>query len=287
MTVDLVSEFRFFGGRQITFRHPSVETGAMMQCSVFLPPETPGTAPPALWWLSGMTCTDQTFAQKGGAQRVASELGLALIMPDTSPRGVGLDGAPVPDGQDGEFDLGQGAGHYVDATEAPWATNYRMYTYVAQELPGVIADTFFVDLERQAISGDSMGGHGALMVGLKNPGRFSSISALAPLVSPSRSPLGRKAFSHYLGADEAAWRPFDATSLVEDGARSSEILIDQGLADAWLETDLLTGTFERACAMAGQPATVRYQAGYGHGFEFISTFVEHHLRWHAHRLGMG
>lgn len=153
MIFELISEFRFFGGRQIAFRHSSVETGAVMQCSIFLPPETARKAPPVLWWLSGMTCTDQSFAQKGGAQRIASALGIALIMPDTSPRGVGLDGAPVPDGPEGAFDLGQGAGHYVDATEAPWATNYRMFSYVTRELPGIIADHFDVDLGRQAISG--------------------------------------------------------------------------------------------------------------------------------------
>ena len=284
MTFDIVSDFMFYGGRQIAFRHASVETGTTMQCSIFLPPKTMRKAPPVMWWLSGMTCTHQSFAQKGGAQRVASALGLALIMPDTSPRGVGLDGAPVPDGEAGEFDLGQGAGHYVDATEAPWAANFRMYSYVTTELPRIIADHFDVDLGHQAISGDSMGGHGALMVGLKNPGRYTSISALAPLVAPSRSPLGRKAFSSYFGANEASWRTYDATCLVEDGARSSEILIDQGLADAWLETDLMTGTFERACADARQPTTVRYRPGYGHGFEFIATFVEDHLRWHADRL---
>jgi len=277
--LDLISQARCFGGRQITYQHASVETGTPMRFAVFLPPQAEHAAVPVLWWLSGLTCTEDNFAQKAGAQRVAAELGLMLVTPDTSPRGPG-----VPDDADKAFDFGVGAGFYLDATQAPWSANYRMYSYITEELPQIIAAHTPADLTRQSIAGHSMGGHGALTIGLRNPGRFRAISAFAPIAAPSQGPWGRKAFSHYLGPDENAWRVYDATSLVQDGARAPELLIDQGSDDPWLERELLTEKFETACAAAGQPLIVRRQAGYDHGFFFIASFIEEHLRWHAERL---
>jgi S-formylglutathione hydrolase len=277
--LDLISEARCFGGRQITYQHASTETGTPMRFAVYLPPQAEHGAVPVLWWLSGLTCTEDNFAQKAGAQRIAAELGLMLIMPDTSPRGEG-----VPDDADKAFDFGLGAGFYVDAAQAPWAANYRMYSYVAEELPQIVGAHLPADLSRQSIAGHSMGGHGALTIGLKAPGRFRAISAFAPISAPSQCPWGRKAFSHYLGADEALWRAYDATALIEDGARAPELLIDQGGADPWLARELLTEKFEAACAIAGQPLILRRQPDYDHGFFFISSFIEDHLRWHAARL---
>jgi S-formylglutathione hydrolase len=233
-----------------------------------------------LWFLAGLTCTEENFTVKAGAQRVAAELGLMLIAPDTSPRGEG-----VPDDPDGAYDFGLGAGFYLDAIQAPWAENYRMGSYIAEELPAVIAANLpSADLGRQAISGHSMGGHGALTLALRHPDRFRSVSAFAPIVSPMNCPWGVKALSHYLGEDRAAWRPCDATALVEDGARLPAILIDQGQADPYLEKELKPDLFEAACAKAGQPLTLRRQPGYDHGYFFVSTFIEDHLRWHAERL---
>jgi S-formylglutathione hydrolase len=278
--LELVSEAKCFGGRQITYRHSSAETGTAMRFAAFLPPQAEHKAVPVLWWLSGLTCTEDNFAQKSGAQRIAAELGLMLVMPDTSPREEG-----VPDDADKAFDFGLGAGFYVDATQAPWAANYRMYSYITAELPEIVGANLPADMSRQSISGHSMGGHGALTIGLKTPGRFRSISAFAPISAPSHCSWGRKAFTHYLGSDEALWRRYDATALIEDGARAPELLIDQGTADPWLEKELLIGRFEIACANAGQPVVLRRQDGYDHGFFFISTFIEDHLRWHADRLG--
>ncbi len=282
--LDLVSEARCFGGRQITYQHPSAETKTAMRFAVFVPPQAEHGPVPVVWWLSGLTCTEDNFAQKAGAQRVAAELGLMLVMPDTSPRGSALNGDAVPDDADKAFDFGLGAGFYVDATEAPWSANYRMYSYITDELPKLIGAHLPADLTRQTIAGHSMGGHGALTIGLKNPGRFRAISAFAPISAPSQCPWGRKAFSHYLGADEASWRAYDATALIEDGARAPELLIDQGSADSWLDRELLIEKFEAACAAAGQPIVLRHQPGYDHGFFFITSFIEDHLRWHAARL---
>jgi S-formylglutathione hydrolase len=233
-----------------------------------------------LWFLAGLTCTEENFTVKAGAQRVAAELGLMLVAPDTSPRGEG-----VPDDPDGAYDFGLGAGFYLDATQSPWSNNYRMGAYIAQELPGVL-DAHFpsADMDRQAISGHSMGGHGALTLALRHPDRFRSVSAFAPITSPMNCPWGVKALSHYLGEDRAAWRAYDATALIEDGARVPDILIDQGEADPYLEKELKPDLFEAACAKAGQPVTLRRQPGYDHGYFFISTFIEDHLRWHAKRL---
>ena len=275
----LISEAKCFGGRQITYQHVSAETGTPMRFAVFLPPQAEHDAVPVLWWLSGLTCTEDNFAQKAGAQRVAAELGLVLVMPDTSPRGD-----TVPDDPDEAFDFGLGAGFYVDAVEAPWSANYRMFSYITRELPALIGAYTPADMTRQSISGHSMGGHGAFTIGLRNPGRFRSISAFAPIAAPSQGPWGRKAFSRYLGADEAAWRAYDSTALIQDGARAPELLVEQGAADPWLAKELLLETLEVACAEAGQPLIVRRREGYDHSFFFIASFIEEHLRWHAERL---
>jgi S-formylglutathione hydrolase len=277
--LELITQAGCFGGRQITYAHPSRETGTTMRFAVFLPPKAEHEAVPVLWWLSGLTCTEDNFTQKSGAQRIAAELGLMLVMPDTSPRGEG-----VPDDPNKAFDFGLGAGFYVDAVRAPWSANYRMYSYVTAELPELVGAHLPADLSRQSISGHSMGGHGALTIGLRNPGRFRSISAFAPICAPSQCPWGRKAFTHYLGPDETLWRAHDAAALIEDGARAPELLVDQGTADAWLKKELLIEKFEVACADAGQPTILRRQNGYDHGFFFIATFIEDHLRWHATKL---
>ncbi len=288
MTADLeiVAEARSFGGRQITYRHASRETKTPMRFALFLPPQAEHGAVPVLWWLSGLTCTEENFATKAGAQRIAADLGLMLVIPDTSPRGPALNGQAVPDDPEGAYDFGLGAGFYVDATEAPWSANYRMYSYIASELPEVIAAAAPADMTRQSIAGHSMGGHGALTLALKAPDRFRSVSAFAPIAAPSQGPWGRKAFSHYLGTDESRWRAHDATALVADGARVGEILLDQGEADAFLQKELMIDRFETACAEAGQPIRLRRHAGYDHGFYFIASFIEDHLRWHAERLGL-
>ncbi len=277
--LELVSEARCFGGRQITYRHASAETKTPMRFAVFLPPQAEHEAVPVLWWLSGLTCTEDNFSQKAGAQRVAAELGLMLVIPDTSPRGD-----DVPDDPDKAFDFGLGAGFYLDATQAPWSTNYRMYSYITAELPEVVAAATPADMTRQSISGHSMGGHGALIIALRHPGRFRSVSAFAPIAAPMQGLWGQKAFSRYLGPNETDWRPYDATVLVANGARAPEILVEQGTADPWLEKELLIEKFESACAHAGQPLIVRRRTGYDHSFYFIASYIEDHLRWHAAHL---
>jgi S-formylglutathione hydrolase len=250
-----------------------------MRFAVYLPPSSDHAAAPVVWWLSGLTCTEENFSQKSGAQRIAADLGLILVIPDTSPRGPG-----VPDDPSGAFDFGLGAGYYLDATQEPWSAHYRMYSYLTEELPSLLETALPADMTRQSILGHSMGGHGALTIGLKHPGRYKAVSAFAPILAPSQCPWGRKAFSHYLGTDETAWRSYDAACLIEDGARGGELLIDQGEADPWLETQLLTARFETVCATAGQPLICRRRTGYDHSFYFIATFIEDHLRWHAERL---
>lgn len=275
----LVSESRCFGGRQLNYGHDSRETGTAMRFAVYAPPQAEHGPVPVLWWLSGLTCTEDNFMQKAGAQRVAAELGIMLIAPDTSPRGEG-----VPDDPEGAFDFGLGASFYVDATQPPWSANYRMFSYLTRELPDLVATELPVDMDRQAISGHSMGGHGALTIGLRCPGRFRSVSAFAPICAPSGSPWGEKAFSRYLGPDRSAWRAYDATALIEDGAKRPDILIDQGEADPWLAAQLHPERLQAACAAAGQPIEVRMRAGYDHSHFFISTFIEDHLRRHAQTL---
>lgn len=276
-----VSEAKAFGGRQMTYTHSSTETGTEMRFAAFLPPQAETGKVPVLWYLSGLTCTEENFTVKAGAQRVAAELGLAVIAPDTSPRGDG-----VPDDPDGAYDFGLGAGFYADATEAPWSTHYRMRSYIEKELPALLGAALPLDVTRQAITGHSMGGHGALTIGLRNPGRFASISAFAPICSPMNCPWGNKALTGYVGTDKAAWRHYDACALIEDGARIPEILVDQGMADGFLEEQLKPDLLETACTDAGIALTLRRQAGYDHSYYFIATFIEDHLRWHAARLGL-
>jgi len=278
MAFEILSEQRCFGGMQGIYRHDSAETGTPMRCAVFLPPAAQAGPVPVLYFLSGLTCTEENFTVKAGAQRRAAELGLALVMPDTSPRGTDLPG------EHDSYDFGSGAGFYVDASEAPWAVNYRMYSYVTRELPALVAEQFAVDEARTGIFGHSMGGHGALVCALRNPGRFRSVSAFAPIAAPMHCPWGEKAFNGYLGPGRTAWRSWDATALIEDGHRLPELLVDQGLADTFLATQLMPERLEQACAAAGIPLTLRRQPGYDHSYFFIATFVADHLEWHAARL---
>lgn len=280
MSFETVSQSRCFGGTQFVYRHVSQETGTPMRLSAFVPPQAATGQVPVVWFLSGLTCTEENFTVKAGAQRMASELGLILVAPDTSPRGEG-----VPDDPEGAYDLGLGAGFYVDAVQEPWAQNYRMRSYLERELPALVADRLPADLGRQGIMGHSMGGHGALTLGLRQPERFKAVSAFAPIASPMNCPWGEKALSHYLGADRSAWREYDACALIESGARVPDLLVDQGTADSFLESQLKPQLLEAACARAGQPLTLRRQEGYDHSYFFIATFIEDHLRWHAERLG--
>lgn len=270
-----------FGGTQAVYAHNSDATGTEMKFSVFTPPaDVHGKGPyPTLYWLSGLTCTEENFIVKSGFQRYAAELGLMVVGPDTSPRGEG-----VPDDSDGAYDFGLAAGFYCNATEEPWSKHYRMYDYVTNELPALAQSEFATDPARTGVFGHSMGGHGALTVHLKNPDKFKTCSAFAPIVAPAQVPWGRKAFSNYLGADEAVWSDYDATALVQHKPSAAEILIDQGAADQFLEEQLKPELFAAAAQEAGQKLTLRMQDGYDHSFYFIATFIEDHLRWHKDRL---
>jgi len=276
----LLSEHACFGGVQRFYQHDSHAIGLPMRFSIYLPPGFEAKGLPVLFYLAGLTCTEETFAIKGGAQRVAAEEGLALVMPDTSPRGANVTG------ETDSWDFGVGAGFYVDATQAPWSRHYRMYSYIL-ELRELVLREFGLDAERCGIFGHSMGGHGALVLALRNPTLFRSVSAFAPIAAPTRCPWGDKAFSGYLGPDKASWNAYDATELVASGpVRFPQgILVDQGLADKFLAEQLNPDAFEAACAEAGQPVTLRRHAGYDHGYYFISTFVEEHLRLHRRQLG--
>ena len=274
-----VSQSKSFGGVQSFFSHDAAETGCPMRFGLFLPPQAQAGRVPVLYWLSGLGSTEENFAIKAGAQRVAAELGLAIVTPDTSPRGVRNPG------DDASYDFGLGAGFYVDATQEPWARNYRMYSYVTAELPRLVAKEFPVDAERVGIFGHSMGGHGALTIALKNPGSFRSLSAFAPIAAPMRCPWGEKAFTGYLGPDHAAWRAHDSTVLVaERGWKGPPILVDQGTKDQFLETQLHPELLQEACARAGVPLELRMREGYDHGYYFVASFVEDHLRFHARNL---
>ena len=281
MSFETVSQARCFGGTQFVYRHASQETGTSMRFAAYVPPQAAKGKVPVVWFLSGLTCTEENFTVKAGAQRMASELGLLLIAPDTSPRGEG-----VPDDPEGAYDFGLGAGFYVDATQEPWAQHYRMRSYIEYELPALIAEHLPADMERQGITGHSMGGHGALTMALRNPGRFKAVSAFAPIASPMNCPWGEKALSNYLGTDRSAWREYDACALIESGARVPDLLVDQGTADGFLDNQLKPQLLEEACAKAGQPLTLRRQEGYDHSYFFIATFIEDHLLWHAERLGL-
>ena len=276
--MEKVSESKCFGGSQGVYTHHSAATGTPMTFQVFLPEYRAGEKLPVLWWLSGLTCTHENAMIKCHYHRACAEHGVALIGPDTSPRGD-----DVPD--DEAYDFGKGAGFYVNATQDPWAANFRMRDYVERELPELVADEFpMLDLSRQGISGHSMGGHGALTVSLRNPGRFRSTSAFAPIVSPLNCPWGEKALGGYLGGDRAAWREYDACALIEDGARLPELLVDQGTADQFLDEQLKTRLLDEACRKADMPATIRMQEGYDHSYFFVSTFIADHIAWHAERL---
>ena len=275
--MEQLSANRSHGGTQGVFTHQSTETGTAMTFSVFVPDHAPGTKLPVLWYLSGLTCTHANVTEKGEFRAACAKAGVILVAPDTSPRG---DDVPDDDG----YDFGKGAGFYVDATQQPWAANFRMRSYIEQELPALIAAEFPADMTRQGITGHSMGGHGALTISLRNPGRFRSVSAFAPIVSPLNCPWGEKALSGYIGPDKADWRQYDACALIEDGARLPDLLVDQGEADNFLHEQLKPGLLVLACKKAGIPATIRMQPGYDHSYYFISSFMADHVAWHAERL---
>lgn len=276
--IETLSRQRSFGGWQGFYRHQSRVIGLPMRFSVYLPPQAEGTRLPVLTYLAGLTCTEETFPIKAGAQRLAAELGLILVAPDTSPRGTDFPG------QADNWDFGVGAGFYVDATEAPWSKHWRMYSYVNQELPELIAANFPADSQRQGIFGHSMGGHGALVSALRNPLKYRSVSAFAPIAAPSQCPWGVKAFTGYLGKDRAAWRGYDATELLKIQPFHSDILIDQGLDDEFLAEQLHPNLFEKAAVKIGQAVELRLHPGYSHGYYFIQTFMADHLKRHAAML---
>ena len=280
MAIETISEQRSFGGVQGFYKHESSETNGTMKFGVFAPPQARKGKVPVLYYLAGLTCTEETFAIKAGAQRVAAELGIMLVTPDTSPRDTGIEGAT------GDWEFGEAAGFYLDATTPAFAKRFRMYSYVTKELPSVIGANFAsADMKREGIFGHSMGGHGALTIALKNPERYRSVSAFAPIVAPSEVPWGQKALPRYLGDDRASWQPYDAVALIGAGRRfPGTILVDQGYADKFLETQLQHWRLDAACRKAGQALTLRVHAGYDHSYYFISTFMEDHLRHHASAL---
>ena len=277
--MEILSENRSHGGRQLVVKHASASTGTDMTFSIFLPQQAESGKCPLLWYLSGLTCTHANVTEKGEYREACARHGIAFVAPDTSPRGPG-----VPDDQEGAWDFGLGAGFYVDAETTPWSVNYRMWTYVTEELPKFVAENFPVDMGRQGISGHSMGGHGALTIALRHPAQFRSVSAFAPIVAPAQVPWGEKAFANYLGPDRSTWRAHDAVALIEDGARIEELLVDVGDADPFLETELKPELLEAACRDAGIELILRRQPGYDHSYYFISTFMGEHVDWHAERL---
>ncbi|MFJ5451989.1 S-formylglutathione hydrolase [Pectobacterium jejuense] len=275
-SLELLEEHRMFGGWQQRYRHVSETLNTAMTFSIYLPPTQDDTPPPVLYWLSGLTCNDENFTTKAGAQRVASELGLVLVMPDTSPRGDDV-------ADDAGYDLGQGAGFYVNATQAPWAAHYRMYDYISSELPALIQQHFNVN-RRQSISGHSMGGHGALMLALRNPDQFQSASAFAPIVNPSQVPWGRKALTAYLGEDETQWLQYDSCHLLANSQKKLPMLVDQGDCDQFLPDQLQPAKLEELASQYDWPLTLRTQSGYDHSYFFIASFIEDHLHFHARYL---
>lgn len=278
MELRTLSESRCFGGVQGVYGHVSRSTGTDMRLSVYVPEQARSSPAPVLIYLSGLSCTEENFTVKAGAQRYAAELGVIVVAPDTSPRGPEVADDPA-------YDLGQGAGFYVDATEQPWAPQFQMFRYIAEELPALIAANFPARPGALGIMGHSMGGHGALVLGLRHPERFASVSALAPIVAPSQVPWGIKALTAYLGPDRARWRPYDATALIEDGHRHpGTVLVDQGLADPFLGEQLRPELLTAACERGGQPLELRRQPGYDHGYFFVATFIGEHLRHHAEAL---
>jgi S-formylglutathione hydrolase len=277
MTIETLSTNRSHGGVQGVYKHASTETGTEMTFAVFMPEHAEDETLPVLWYLSGLTCTHANVMEKGEYRAAAAEHRVIVVCPDTSPRGE-----DVPD--DEGYDFGKGAGFYVDATQGPWAKNFRMYSYITKELPEIVAANFLADMDRQSITGHSMGGHGAITIALKNPGRFKSVSAFAPISAPLECPWGHKALAGYLGEDRATWRAYDSAALIADGARVDELLVDQGAADNFLTEQLKPELLKAACDAADIPLTLRTQPGYDHSYYFISTFMADHIRWHAERL---
>jgi S-formylglutathione hydrolase len=273
----LISEHACFGGKVAFYRHFSNACQGEMRFSVYLPPQAQNDPVPVLYFLSGLTCTEENFMVKSGAQKFAAQYGLMLVNPDTSPRNTGIPG------EDTDWDFGTGAGFYVDSTESPWSQHYRMYSYVVDELPSLIEANFPIIKDCRGISGHSMGGHGALICGLKNPQRYHSVSAFSPIAAPSQCPWGQKAFSNYLGSNRETWANYDASELVKHN-QTVPVLIDQGMSDPYLKEQLLLDVFEQACLTSGQPLILRRQEGYDHGYYFISTFIDDHLRHHAEVL---
>jgi S-formylglutathione hydrolase len=276
--IETISEQKCFGGIQGVYSHASSETGTAMKFALFQPSQAEAGPVPVLWFLSGLTCTEENFTVKAGAQHFAAQHGLMLVAPDTSPRGLELPG------EHDDYDFGSGAGFYVDATEAPWSEHYRMYSYVTRELPDLIFASFAGDSSRQGIFGHSMGGHGALVCALRNPKTYRSISAFSPICAPTRCPWGTKALGGYLGSDKAVWQHYDACALIDSGARAEKILVDQGTADPFLDEQLQPNLLSDACEAAGIPLELRMQDGYDHSYFFIATFVGDHVAWHAHAL---
>ncbi len=278
MTLELISNNRSFRGTQSTYQHDSISCRTKMRFAIYLPPQANTHKVPVLWFLSGLTCTEENATVKAGAQRYASEHGIALVMPDTSPRGTNIKD------EDQDYDFGSGAGFYVDATIDPWSKHYQMYSYIVDELQQILIKHFPIDVNKQAISGHSMGGHGALTIGLKHPDIYHSISAFSPICAPTQCDWGKKAFAGYLGPDESAWQEYDATSLILSGKKSREILIDQGDADDFLEEQLKPELLAVACESQHQPLNFRLQQGYDHSYFFIATFMEDHIQFHAENL---
>ena len=279
--MDLLSNAKSFGGWQRVYRHDSTECACPMTFAIYLPPQIEDGPVPVLWYLSGLTCTHQNVMDKGEYRAAAARHGIAIICPDTSPRGEGVPDEPE------NWQFGQGAGFYLDATQEPYAKNYRMESYVAKELTDLVARQFPLDMTRQGIFGHSMGGHGAITLALKDPQRFASVSAFAPITQPSTAGWSRPAFEKYLGPDEGKWRGYDTTALIEDGHRLKELLVDQGSADSFLETGLRPRLLEEACERAGIPLTLTMRDGYDHSYFFVSSFMADHIAWHAERLKRG
>lgn len=280
--MELLSTNVSFDGEHRRYRHTSATLECTMEFAVYLPPAALGPEPekvPALWWLSGLTCNDQNFMQKAGAQKRAAELGMAIICPDTSPRGVNLPG------EDDSYDFGSGAGFYINATQQPWAPHYRMYDYVVKELPQLVENELPLT-DKRSISGHSMGGHGALICALRNPGRYASVSAFAPVAHPTKCPWGEKAFSGYLGDNRASWEEWDATLLIPEAGERLPLLIDQGTADDFLESQLNPEALVEACEKHSHPINLRMRDGYDHSYFFIASFIEDHLNHHAKALGL-
>ncbi|OSQ43239.1 S-formylglutathione hydrolase [Thalassospira sp. MCCC 1A01428] len=283
MSIENISSAKSFGGWHKQYSHPSSTLGCDMRFAIYLPPQAGnGTTVPVMYWLSGLTCTDENFMQKAGAHRIAAELGIAIVAPDTSPRGD-----HVPDDENEAYDFGKGAGFYVNATQEPWRQNYRMYDYILNELPALIAEHFPVN-DNAVISGHSMGGHGALMMALRNPGKFRSVTAFSPICNPVNVPWGQKAFENYLGPKQADWAAYDSSMLMSTAQPTgfTPALVDQGDADGFLKDQLKPETLEQAAKNSGYPLTLRMQEGYDHSYYFIASFIEDHIRFHATHLGL-